>query len=219
MKSRLYFDTRQRLCINMIISVFFLIVSSVWMKNNKHLPFQIETVVNVYWLFFFGFYFKQFKKNYKSFTAAQNMFIFALSFCMLLYFDRMCRYNNWNSNVNIFENPFMFVATSLSGFFAVFSVSELFSLFKHTKLLEYIGKHTLSILLFHFLSFKIVTLIQLFYYHESFYRLASFPVFHFERWWIVYTLVGITIPLCLEKIAQESVCLLKKITVRERYKL
>ena len=53
----------------------------------------------------------------------------------------------------------------------------------------------MPILCLHFIFFKIVTCIQVILYSLPNYRLASFPCYYTEYWWILYTIVGIVGPL------------------------
>lgn len=66
--------------------------------------------------------------------------------------------------------------------------------------LQYLGKHTLYIVIFHFLAFKIVNFAYMECFHLPSYTIAAFPVLtETGCWWIVYTLLGISVPLAIEK--------------------
>ena len=60
-----------------------------------------------------------------------------------------------------------------------------------------IGKRTLSVLLLHFLSFKIVEAVVVTVYQVPSFCLAAFPNLYGDRglWWAVYTLVGVGVPV------------------------
>lgn len=65
-------------------------------------------------------------------------------------------------------------------------------------LVVYIGEHTLDILTWHFLSFKIVSLIIIYTYRLSWDRLGDFPVmtdYAHQGWWIIYLVVGVALPI------------------------
>ena len=62
----------------------------------------------------------------------------------------------------------------------------------------YLGNRTLSILTWHFLSFKVVSLLIILLYGLSIHRLGEFPIiqeYSKDGWWIVYTMFGISFPL------------------------
>ena len=61
-----------------------------------------------------------------------------------------------------------------------------------------VGEHTLEILTWHFLSFKLVSMIIIGLYDLPITQLAEFPViesFAYQGWWSLYSFVGIIIPL------------------------
>ena len=90
---------------------------------------------------------------------------------------------------------------AVAGALMVFSFCKwLYS--KHISIifLSFFGERTLQILTWHFLSFKIVSLIIIKLYSLPMERLAEFPVmieYAQSGWWIAYLLVGITIPLLI----------------------
>lgn len=72
------------------------------------------------------------------------------------------------------------------------------------KALNYVGDKTLYILTFHFISFKLVSLILIAYYNLPITRLSDFPVISglnsFS--WVVYSIIGVIIPLILGEFSQ-----------------
>lgn len=72
------------------------------------------------------------------------------------------------------------------------------------KALNYVGGKTLYILTFHFISFKLVSLILIAYYGLPITRLSDFPVISglnsFS--WVVYSIIGVIIPLVLWEFSQ-----------------
>lgn len=62
--------------------------------------------------------------------------------------------------------------------------------------LSFVGKHTLTVLTWHFLAFKIVSLMIIGIYGLSIERLAEFPVigdYAKQGWWIAYFLVAMMV--------------------------
>jgi fucose 4-O-acetylase-like acetyltransferase len=68
--------------------------------------------------------------------------------------------------------------------------------------LDYVGKRTLNIMVWHFLSFKLLTLLLATIGVMSQPDLLAFPVPHSAQhgWWILYSVVGTAIPLTIEQI-------------------
>ena len=71
--------------------------------------------------------------------------------------------------------------------------------------MDYIGKNTLNILIFHFISFKLVSLGIIMANGEPFERLAEFPVLtlHNNFMWILYTIIGVAMPLLIGKVMKK----------------
>lgn len=69
-----------------------------------------------------------------------------------------------------------------------------------SKFMIFVGNHTLEILTWHLLSFKLTSLLIIFIYNLPIVQLASFPtirVYSVKGWWIVYLVSGVAIPLVL----------------------
>ena len=67
-----------------------------------------------------------------------------------------------------------------------------------SNLIIYIGNKTLEILTWHFLCFKIVSLIIIAYYGLPIDHLAEFPVmspYNVQGWWILYFVIGVAVPV------------------------
>lgn len=91
-----------------------------------------------------------------------------------------------------FINPLYFILCSIAGWFLVYGISELINsennIIKHG--LIFIGTHTMPIVIFHILSFKIVTFVQIKLYQEPDYMLGTISYLHNEGWWwAIYTII------------------------------
>lgn len=92
--------------------------------------------------------------------------------------------------------PYMF--TALCGTLMVFGISR-YLLGRGERFLLYVGNNTLQILTWHFLSFKIISLLIIAIYHLPIEHLAEFPVieqYAYQGWWVVYMVIGIGTPIC-----------------------
>ena len=73
-------------------------------------------------------------------------------------------------------------------------------------LLVYVGNNTLTVLTWHFLCFKIVSLIIIQYYDLPIEQLACFPIIpEYVSWWIAYFVVGAGVPLAVLTLQQKYV--------------
>lgn len=69
-----------------------------------------------------------------------------------------------------------------------------------SRLLLFVGSHTLAVMALHFLAFKIVSLLIIVSAGLPIDHLSDFPVilnYAQHGWWIAYTAVGLSLPLCL----------------------
>lgn len=92
--------------------------------------------------------------------------------------------------------------TAIIGILSIFSLSRWLSFYNNylKRYLIYIGDNTLPILTWHFLCFKLVSLLIISINNLPIQRLAEFPVieeYAFKGWWIAYSFVGIVIPLLI----------------------
>lgn len=96
-----------------------------------------------------------------------------------------------------------YMTTALLAIWSIYSFfnkyeSHMPSFISH--LLLFIGNNTLSILTFHFLAFKLVSLLIIVIYNLPIKRLGELPVimeFATQGWWIAYTVVGVGLPLAI----------------------
>lgn len=95
-----------------------------------------------------------------------------------------------------------YALTALAGTLSVFSLGRCIAARENvfSRILIYIGEHTLTVLTWHFLCFKLVSLCIILLYGLPVGRLAEFPVieeYAVSGWWVAYFLVGVGVPLWL----------------------
>ena len=97
-----------------------------------------------------------------------------------------------------------YTISSLAGTLMVFSISTFVIRFNKLKrLIVFIGNHTLEILTWHFLCFKLVSLLIVGVYSLPIEQLAEFPVieeYAYAGWWTLYLIVGVSLPLLMKKL-------------------
>lgn len=110
-----------------------------------------------------------------------------------------------------YNKVLLFSISAISGSMLILYISKLIEdidtmpLIKNS--LYYIGNHTLDILALHFLSFKIVSYLIVLLYGFDIAHIAEHPVIKIASainsyWWILYTMVGILVPLLINRIWQ-----------------
>lgn len=86
-----------------------------------------------------------------------------------------------------------YLLTAVLGTWAVYSLPWCQLKGRMAGMLRYIGEHTLTILTWHFLTFKLVSLLIISVYRLPIDRLAEYPViveYAAQGWWVAYFLVA-----------------------------
>ena len=99
-----------------------------------------------------------------------------------------------------FELMLPYIFTALIGTLMILGISSLLASYDNwlKRFLVFVGDNTLDILTWHFLSFKLVSLLLILIYGLPIARLAEFPViedFAYQGWWVLYLVVGVAIAL------------------------
>lgn len=109
----------------------------------------------------------------------------------------------WRSDMNslYYENGKMvpFIITGVLGTWVVYSLPWETIGKRLSSFFNYIGTHTLQILTWHFLSFKIISLSIILLYDLPIEHLAEFPVIESfsNQFWLLYFVTGVIVPLAL----------------------
>lgn len=109
------------------------------------------------------------------------------------------------------SNTIPYYLLSLTGVIMIFVVSKKIEGIKGTSALYYIGNNTMPILALNLLALKAGSLIKIWIYGMPFDYLESYTVIYDNNtwFWLLYTIVGVTIPLFLGFIYTHYKCLLK----------
>ena len=147
-------------------------------------------------------------KNYSIDKLVNKHIAYVIPVCALLVILGSLYWNGemvnmkWTHTIPYFVSAIAgsIVVMKFSGFFV--NKSHRFSGFIST-----IGNKTIEVLTWHFLSFKIVSLIIIAYYGLPIERLAEFPVmrpYHVQGWWVLYFVIGVAVPvigtICTKKL-------------------
>ena len=157
------------------------------------LPRLLSASISIYILFFIG---KVFQRYSLFMLTKGNATPFIIAIVCFLVLVLLSPIGSIALNQNEYNNPIFFLLASISGWFLCFSVSELINKTRLSPFLSYVGRHTIPIMFLHFLAFKVVNYIYVFYYQKPLYVIASFPTAN-KSLWIYYSLAGVTIPLLL----------------------
>ena len=153
--------------------------------------------------FFFGcgFIFKKFVDDYRQAMAHQSVAILCnIVFAVIVFlFSKYLTANmNWRSSfVQFLSLPL----PALLGFLMTYNISCWLD--RHENILKrflvYTGDHTLYIFIFHIVSYKVVSLIKIWYYGLDPKQVGCHMVIHEhsqeDQFWILYTIAGVGLPL------------------------
>lgn len=144
-------------------------------------------------------------KRYNQYLAPIYSWIgLIISMVVLLILNYLGVHNDMSNGT--MTNVAGYIIATLSGFVFCMSVAKQLLKCKFiSKSLVYIGQNTMAILVLHLLIFKIVTYVQIILYKDTMdlpsFALASFPnLLSFGAWPYIYTFVGITGSLMLNKL-------------------
>lgn len=129
-------------------------------------------------------------------TIRRNIILFI---CSLLGLLVLVQFGTISIGSVRIVNPIFYIVAIVAGISFVFSISYFIMKLKITsKLFSVIGQHTMPILALHTFAFKIVTFMQYKIYNADSIVISLFPVWHSELVWaILYTIIGVSIPLLL----------------------
>lgn len=198
---------------NIIIALISMTIGYILSKKNITLISSIPSMFTSYGIFVSGYYLRMILRKYKElFTIKLNILILLGSFILLFVFDR---YFSISIGDNYVPFPAILILISLVGWFFLYSISNICSLFIISHFLVYIGTCTATIAFLHFISFKLVTLIIIQLKDYPSYVLSSFPT-ALASWWPIYTVIGVFIPLIFKKITDIIMKQVKSIFIHRK---
>ena len=172
-----------------------LLLMTGYILGLKHISlFGMAKSASAYWLFHAGVIMGRHRQRFENLITKKYILPCLCSFSILIVLNQFVDISLSN---NSYGNPIYFIMASCAGWSFLYCVAKLIRQFKIGRILEYIGKHTMSILILHFLAFKFVAFMIVVIHNLPLFCIASFPNLYGNRglWWLVYTVIGITIPL------------------------
>lgn len=151
-----------------------------------------------------GFFFALgvFTKRHRSELQGFDCFGTALA-CGCLFLI-IAHYGSANMGANQYKFPFLFIVGALMASYAILYLCKEFDLrvkilMPVKKFLMYLGKHSIDIVIWQFVAFRIVIILQMYLNSEEITWsgvLSYYPCYSTDHgWWIVYTLVGLLVPV------------------------
>ena len=162
--------------------------------------YRIGTMLTCSMIFYAGFLYSKYKERIPL-NIISCVIYFLIIMMIHLYIPE-----GINVVGNIFHDPVSFLLASIFGSLFVINLSELISKSNiMNTIFSYIGQKTMPILMFHFIAFKFITILQVYLYKSPILFLASFPVYISDGvWWTIYTVTGILIPIVCSELFNVS---------------
>lgn len=178
----------------------------------NHIVFKdgFEKVSSAYVMIFLGYYFRKTIPKITKVKDASIMLV--ISFIILECLYKFCGLMGWNSKIDDYNEPLLLLMTSTAGFFTIYSLAVLIDLTFSVKWLLVIGCNTMSIVLLHFLTFKIINIIYVTIHSLPGYLIAAFPILY-QKWWFLYGLVGVCLPVFCSILYRKSKEVLQRKTI------
>ena len=183
------------LIVQLIASVI-LLAFGYWCFLNDYSIQGLAQTASFYCLYFIGHFFRLIKSKYQGWNWKQFLPVFFVSFVVLLILNQFGRIELAG---NSYVNPAFLLAASFMGWCFLYSISYFIALLPIKNFFLGIGKRTLTIVIFHFLSFKLVAAIVVKVYGLPDFCIATFPNLYGTKgmWWLAYTIVGVGVPVAL----------------------
>ena len=193
------FNLKKWLAILLIFLLMKYVYNYYAIKSTWQLGFDLAISAAFYYIV--GWYYQ--KKSVTTSNKTNWILSLASLFVLFLFGTYYFIPQNWPPR--IFESePFLNIITSLVGImFLYFSSKLLERIYWIEKLLSYIGSHTISILFFHFLGFKIFHVIL---YLLNLYPKSSLPElvpYSYNTYWPLITIFSIIFSLLVDYIIRK----------------
>jgi len=177
--------------------VFLLFLTIVLSVSDLHVPYFGIGAKEIFAAIFFcvGYYYKKYNIN-----LHEHFYILPLGVSAVIIGELY-----WQGSLLSFKwyNVLPYTITAVLGILAIYYISKLMlKKVKHVEYLIYIGNNTLTVLTWHFLCFKLVSLLIILLYKLPMERLAEFPAiaeYSQKGWFIAYFFIGVFIPLMMAK--------------------
>lgn len=187
--------------LRLVISCIFMTVGNYLRIKQIYLPVNLSTMFSVYILFYCGVYYKIIIDKVQTVFSFNKIYrIIVCAVCVILL-GVMNLMGKVELAINQYDGWLFLLTASICGWILLVELASVIRNDRVRKGLSIIGQNTLWILFLHFLVFKFINVLQVMLKGLPLYRIASYPTLYTKNgWWVVYTIAGITIPLCIKYI-------------------
>lgn len=182
-------------------AVFYMIIGVYLTNNNSVLPISIRSMFSNYALLVLGIIMKTIISRIKE---QHSIIHIVLAFASSILLHEMVGQGTVDTCLGKHSSILFLIVASILGWIFLYSTSYLINTYcsSVSKVFEYMGCHSIFILFGHFLAFKVITFFEVIISGEPSYMLAAFPTLYTNNGlWLLYVIVGETIPLAVYAIA------------------
>lgn len=182
-------------CNLIFFCIFF--ISTIALYFNVKSPYCIWQYCIISIIVYLGYIFKNNESKINILFTKNRSIIFCISsFFIIVFLTKMGYLAALQPNSINNENTIVILFIATLGCLMTYSFSSLIIKTLLGKILEILGNNSFFIMTYHFLSFKIISFIQCYFYKYDYKRISDFPIIENENiiWFILYIIVGTTIP-------------------------
>lgn len=169
-------------------------VGNIAIHYNFNLHFSLNTSFVALLIYYLGYIYRKLEHKIDF-----NFYLVIISFLFLILSSL---YGKIEMVTNTYLSPSFLIVNSLAGIYInIYTAKKIVAYKINHTLLDYIGKSTFIIMALHFISFKVVNLIQVNMYNLPIYMIAKFPVINGDNgWWLLYSVSGVILPISVKYI-------------------
>lgn len=182
-------------------AIFFLTIVGAYLANDNTFFREILGTIGLesffagYYAFLLGVFFRKID-IFTILNKFKNVLL-VVTFVLLTILNN---FGTIQLNVGHIENILFYTLVSILGWCFIASLSTTISSINLCKFFVYVSQKSLWIIGLHFLSFKLVSLCIIVFKQGILSELAYYPTINQLQYvWLLYTLVGILVPLVIEK--------------------
>lgn len=180
-----------------VLSVIFCAVCAQIVSSfDIALPLGMSSFFSAYIAFYIGILFRKHKNSFIPLLkhSGGGYICILLSVIILIILGR---FGSISIDKGEISNIFFFIIVSIAGWMLLYCIAGIVNNTFIADTISFLGKHTIWILILHFLSFKLVSLMYIKLREIDFLYLAMFPVITDDHLWPAYLLAGVVIPIGL----------------------
>ena len=186
------YDKNRKIIINFILIAIFMMLGFFIPIKSYHISATIMGMA--YYLLGYNFKLLDIPNKFFSLSMIKKIVVFIV--CILLLFS-IAKINFVSFSKGTYFYSILSVISAISGILLTIMISNKLS---KNKLLTNIGTYTLEIMIWHFVAFKLVMIIQMIVYDLDFSILKYHPYYDNSGIWVyLLVLCGLIIPIILSK--------------------